>query len=209
MATKAAALVNAADYDNGGEHLIALAQPYRVEATIQGTAAILFNRFSVEDYSERQSSGKGSKKRKADRDPESQIWRLPNGEVGIPGLWLRGAIIKAAKFRPDPRSPRASAMELYKAGVLVTTEVASLGKGSWDYLDQARAVVQRQAVPRIRPAFAPGWSATFAIEVIVPEYIASSDLHDTLANAGRFFGIGDHRPTYGRFQVVRFDVLDD
>ncbi len=199
--------VNAKDFENGAAHLVEMSAPYRARVMIQGVATILFNRFNVEDYDERQKSNKGSKVRKADRDPESQIWRANDGTVGIPGLWLRAAIIKAAKFRQDPRSPRASAMELYKAGIIVATEIASLGTETWDFLDKARAVVQRSAVPRIRPAFSPGWQAEFDIDVLVPEYIASSELHDTLVNAGRFFGLGDHRPTYGRFQVVKFDAV--
>lgn len=201
-----AVLVNEEDHKNQAAHLIQMATPYRVSVTVQGVAAILFNRFSLEDYDERTKAGKGSKVRKANREPESQVWRTPEGELGIPGLWLRAGIIKAAKYRQDPRSSRATAMDLFKAGVVVVTEVASLGKKMWDYEDAQRAVVQRSAIPRVRPACGPGWKATFDIDVITPEYIASSELHETIINAGRFFGLGDHRPTYGRFQVIRFEV---
>lgn len=201
-----AVLLNMADQSNDAAYLIQDRHPYRAVVTIQGVAPILFNRFSIEDYDERGKSPKGSKTRKADRDPESQIWRADDGTVGIPGLWLRAAVIKAAKFRHDPRSPRASAMELYKAGVIVATEIAPLGKTTWDYIDAQRAVVQRSAVPRLRPAFKPGWEVEFDIDVIVPEYIAPADLHSCVIDAGRFFGLGDHRPTYGRFQVIEFRV---
>jgi hypothetical protein len=41
----------------------------------------------------------------------------------------------------------------------------------------------------------------------VPEYITSALLLDVTQIAGRLVGIGDFRPTYGRFQVIRWEVL--
>lgn len=112
----------------------------------------------------------------------------------------------AAKFRQDPRSPRKSAMDLFKAGVVTLTELASLGSKDWDYLDARRVMVQRSAVTRQRPAFNKGWSAEFELQVLVPEYIDSQMLHDVAVQAGRLVGIGDFRPTYGRFQVTSWQV---
>jgi hypothetical protein len=31
-------------------------------------------------------------------------------------------------------------------------------------------------------------------------------LHDVIINAGRLIGVGDFRPTYGRFIVTKFDI---
>jgi hypothetical protein len=40
--------------------------------------------------------------------------------------------------------------------------------------------------------------------VNLPEYIARADLRDVIENAGRLIGVGDFRPTFGRFGVVGF-----
>ena len=80
---------------------------------------------------------KGSKSKKTD-DIESYVYRNDAGEICLPGEYLRQAIILAAKYRQDPRSPRKSAMDLYKAGVVSLTPLASLGKDRWDYEDKRR-----------------------------------------------------------------------
>jgi hypothetical protein len=67
-------------------------------------------------------------------------------------------------------------------------------------------MVQRNGITRSRPAFHPGWSAQFMFQVQLPEYAPSRDVLDVLTNAGRLVGVGDFRPSYGRFQVTDFRV---
>ena len=99
-------------------------------------------------------------------------------------------------------------MKLFQAATSPLTELASLGKADWDYLDERRVVVQQSAITRQRPAFNAGWRAQFQFIVNLPEYVSPHFFHDVLALAGRIVGVGDFRPTYGRFQVVEFKVLD-
>ena len=99
-------------------------------------------------------------------------------------------------------------MDLYKAGVVCLTALAGLGTNDWDYADRRRVVIQRAGVNRTRPAMKAGWTATFDLLVNLPEYISPADLNDVLATAGRLIGVGDFRPTYGRFQVTRFELVN-
>lgn len=193
---------------NDGLPTIEKGEPYAVAFTLAGTSPLLFHRWSVEAVAEKAKAAKGSAAKKED-DVDSYVWRLDNGEIGIPGEYVRQAVIHAAKFRQDPRSPRKSAMDLYKAAVVSLTDLASLGTTDWDYLDQRRVMVQRAGVTRCRPAFHPGWTAEFLFQVQLPEYVQPSDLLDVLVNAGRLIGVGDFRPSYGRFQVVKYDVTED
>jgi hypothetical protein len=190
---------------NDGEFAITTAMPYAAEFTIKGTSPMLFHRWSVEGVAEKAAAAKGSAAKKTD-NLESYVWRTDEGEIALPGEYVRQAIIAAAKFRQDPRSPRKSAMDLYKAAVVSLTDLASLGSKEWDYLDQRRVMVQRSGITRIRPAFVPGWTATFQFQVLLPEYVPDKDLLDVLVNAGRLIGVGDFRPSYGRFSVVGFEV---
>jgi len=193
---------------NGGEFAINLTIPYVATVTIEGVASFLYHRWSCEAVAEKAAAAKGSAAKKTD-DVESYVYRTENGELGIPGKYLIGSIIDkkngAAKYLQDPRSPRKSALDLYKAGVVALTEIASVGKDTWDYIDQQRVVIQQSSITRMRPALTKGWRATFEIQVLTPEYISPSTLHSVLINAGRLVGLGDYRPTYGRFQVVQFD----
>jgi hypothetical protein len=108
----------------------------------------------------------------------------------------------------NPRSPRKSAQDLYKAGVISLTDVASLGKVIWDKLYQCRMVIQKSAITRTRPCFLKGWNATFLLQVQLPEYIPVEILTKVINDAGRLVGLGDSRPTYGRFVVTNIKVLD-
>jgi hypothetical protein len=189
---------------NGADEL--LIPPYRAEVEIEGTAPLLFHRWNCEAVEERSKAAKGSKAKKSD-NIESYVYRNTKGNLALPGEYLRMACVWAAKFRQDPRSPRKSAMDLYKAGLVCETELADLGAKDWDYIDQRRVVVQRSGVTRQRPAMEQGWKATVRFLVLTPEYIDHQSLHAVLSQAGTLVGVGDFRPTYGRFQVTRFEVL--
>lgn len=190
---------------NGGQQTIELSMPYTVLVTVEGVADMLFHRWNPEAVDEKAKAAKGSKAKKSD-DIESYVYRNDAGDLCVPGEYLRQAIIHAAKFRQDPRSPRKSAMDLYKAGVVALTQLASLGKGAWDYEDRRRVVVQRNGVNRTRPAMKSGWKAEFELLVNLPEYIPPHDLHDVVNAAGRLIGVGDFRPTYGRFAVTNWKI---
>lgn len=188
---------------NDGEPDVAVGEPYTVRVTIRGSAPILFHRWSNEAVAEKAAAAKGSKAKKSD-NLESYVYRCENGNLGLPGEYLRQSIIGAARFRQDPRSPRKSAIDLFKAGVVSLTECADLGVMAADYIDRRRVLVQRNAITRERPALKEGWQATIEMMVLLPEYIDRTLLLDVLSNAGRLIGVGDFRPTYGRFAVVSF-----
>ena len=191
---------------NGGQDAIESSMPYAVAVTVQGCADILFHRWNCESVDTKARAAKGSKAKKTD-DIESYVYRADNGNLAIPGEYLRMAIIAAAKFRQDPRSPRKSAMDLFKAAVVVLTPLADLGVAKWDYEDRRRVVIQRNGVNRTRPAMKVGWRATFDLMVNLPEYVPADTLNAVIADAGRLVGLGDFRPTYGRFQVVGFSTV--
>ena len=190
---------------DGANEAIEAGNPYVVTFTIEGVAALLFHRWNAEAVEEKATAAKGSNAKKSD-NVESYVWRNDAGEICIPGEYLRQSIVHAAKFRQDPRSPRKSAMDLFKAGIVPLTLLASLGVKSCDYEDKRRVMVQRNGINRVRPAMRAGYRATFDLQVLLPEYISQAMLQEVLGMAGRLIGIGDFRPTYGRFTVVAFDV---
>lgn len=204
MAKTAAKIINIKEPSNGGNETISHSEPYAAAITVQGAADFLFHRWNAEAVDEKARAAKNSKGKKVD-DVESYVYRLDSGELAIPGEYLRGAIINAAKFRQDPRSPRKSAADLFKAAIVVTTPLASLGVLTWDYLDKRRAMVQRQGINRVRPAMRAGWKCEFHLLVMLPEYIDRNSLRETIESAGRLIGLGDFRPTFGRFGIVNFE----
>lgn len=193
---------------NGAAAAIESSLPYRIAVTIRGDSDLLFHRWNCEAVAAKAKAAKGSAAKKTD-DVESYVYRNSDGELSIPGEYLRQAIVGAAKFRQDPRSARKSAQDLVKAAVISLTPLASLGIRDWDYEHHCRVQVQRAGVTRVRPAIAAGWSASFIFLVNLPEYVSPQMLHGLISDAGRLIGFADFRPTYGRFQITRFEVLTD
>ena len=180
-------------------------EPYTVTVTIKGVADILFHRWNCEAVAEKAKAAKGSAAKKSD-NIESFIYRNDNNELCIPGEYVRQAIIGAAKFKQDPRSPRKSAVDLVKAAVVSLTPLASLGVKDYDYEDKRRVQVMRAGITRTRPAMKSGWKVTMDFMINLPEYVSKDFFHSLLSEAGRLIGIGDFRPTYGRFGIVKFDI---
>lgn len=197
-----------ADVTNGGKKAIEDGLPYAVNVSVQGASDLLFHRWNCESVDAKAKAAKNSKAKKED-DVESYVWRNTDGELCIPGEYFRQSIIHAAKFKQDPRSPRKSAMDLFKAGVVSLTALAPLGVSGWDYLDTRRVTVQRAGINRTRPAMRTGWSTELQFQILTPEYIDTNLFQDVLNTAGRLVGVGDFRPTYGRFFIKSFEIADE
>jgi hypothetical protein len=193
---------------NGAQSGIEAQIPYRVMVEIEGVAPILFHAWNVESVESKSKAKKGSAEKKSD-DVEIYVYRNEKGNICIPGEYLKGAIVGAAKFRQDPRSPRKSAADLFKAAIISLTPLADLGAKDWDYLDRRRVCIQRNAITRSRPAMREGWKAKFIMLVNLPEYVDPQMLNETIQQAGKLIGLADFRPSFGRFNVVKFDVLED
>ncbi len=193
---------------NDAESLINMSKPYSVKVVIEGTADLLFHRWSCDDVAEKSAARKNSKQKKTD-NLEAYIYRNEEGYICLPSEYIRQPILETAKYFQDPRSPRKSLKDLSKAALIVLTPLASLGKKEWDYEDRRRVVIQKNAITRIRPAFKAGWRAEHVIQCLLPEYIGSQLLNEIISMAGKISGTGDFRPTFGRFQIISYEVLEE
>lgn len=193
---------------NGIDNQVKIETPYVVSVEIVGACPIIFHRWSCEDVASKAAAKKGSKEKKSD-NVESFVHRDEDGHIGIPGEYLRMAMVYAAKFKQDPRSPRKSAFDLFKAGIIPLTGIAKINGGTknWDFIDQRRVVIQRSSITRMRPAFLKGWNAEIDILINTPEYIDFELFSEVLSMAGRLIGVGDFRPTYGRFNIAKCKIL--
>lgn len=196
---------------NGAVETIGSSEPYVATIIIKGVSDLLFHRWNCEAVEAKGNAAKGSKAKKTD-NIESYVYRDDDGVLCLPGEYVRQAIIHAAKFRQDPRSPRKSAMDLYKAAIVSLSPLSPItshaGKflETWEYEHKCRVTIQRSGITRTRPAIKAGWAVETQLAVLLPEYVRPNDLHDVLTNAGRLVGLADFRPTYGRFQIASFDI---
>jgi hypothetical protein len=196
---------------NGGKSVIEAEFPYVVHVKIVGCSDLIFHAWDCDAIEAQMKAKKGSAAKKTD-NLDSYVRRNEGGFICLPTEYLRMSVVNAAKFRQDPRSPRKSASDLYKAAVVSLSPLSPIvmrdGKlaKDWEYEHRCRVMIQRSGITRTRPAFKEGWSAELSLMVNLPQYVSPADLHETLTMAGKVIGVGDFRPTYGRFQVTLLEV---
>lgn len=204
------------DVDNGAEDLINSGKAYEVQITLKGDVDLLFHNYNCAAVEEKSKAKKGSEAKKSD-DLESYVYRDKAGNLGFPVLNFIAALSHAGRSYPDPRSPRKSARDLLKAILVPGSELITpflnpasgrpIGK-AWDYVDKRRVVVQRSAVTRQRPALREGWEICFHIRVMAGDHVQPRLLRELVRDAGMFSGLGDFRPTFGRFSCIGFKLID-
>ena len=145
---------------------------------------------------------------------KNYVYRNEENQICIPGRYIVRAIVEAGRSYHDPRSARKMSKDLVQAGVIceeILSPVLVAGKPveDWEYLDQQRVVIQRNAITRTRPAFTKGWECEFTLTSLLPEYITPEFLRILVDEAGRIIGIGDFRPSHGRFVVSHWHVFTD
>lgn len=200
-----------AQQSNETEPVFAL--PYVMRFTIEGVAPILFHAWSNTAVAEKSAAKKGSAAKKTD-NIESYVYRDSAGDLILPGVNIKGVVVDprngSAKYLQDPRSPRKSALDLFRASIIVDDAPLWNHEGerahTWDFLDERRVVVQRAGVTRVRPALAAGWRAEFSVTVMEPEYVSVAMLREVMVRGGSLVGVGDFRPQFGRFDVVHVEV---
>ena len=210
VATLPQLAVDESKISNGAQEAIEQGIPYRIEVELIGTAPLLFHAWNIESIAEKASAAKGSKAKKTD-NLESYVYRTPDGHLGIPGQNLAAAIQMAGKFMQDPRSPRKSAFDLCKAGVIPLSPIAPFlpETKDWDFEHACRVTIQRAGVTRVRPAMREGWKATFDLLITVPEYLTIETMASLIGQAGRLVGLCDFRPTYGRFAITHLQAYPE
>lgn len=189
---------------------------YTVNVSVEGIAPLMQHRFPLPDF---EDLSKGGKKKTGETD-YSQEWReylyvTSDGEIYQPATHFDGALVKAAAGYKIQGARGKTYKDLFKGNVFVSPDSILHGikaPESLDadgskrlYLDVRPVVVQRARVIRVRPCFAPGWRLDFEITVL-DDQIPVNVVNEVLTLAGRTVGIGDFRPKFGRFMVIRFEA---
>lgn len=190
-------------YDSG------LGQPYRVHVTIEGSADMMFHKWNNAP----EVKEPGVKNPTVKDNPELSVYRDDNGLICLPSTYIVRSIVEAGRFYQDPRNKKARAKELVQATVIgnemlmpITPAGEKKHAKDWDYLDRRRVTIQRAAITRTRPAFKTGWTCSMSFSILAPALIPTNFFRALVDTAGSFVGVGDFRPSFGRFKVVKWEV---
>ena len=173
----------------------------KFKVQIKGIAPLLFNRFPEEDNPADKSKAKKAvlyRKAQVDRS----LYKTEDGKIYQPSEHLVGAMVKAAtSFKLEGKK---TYKDLVRGGVFV--EPMKIVHSSQKYVEDWRPVViNRGRVMKGRGRM-DNWELAFEL-VCIDERASAQDLKEILTYAGAYIGIGDYRPRYGRFEVLKFDEV--
>jgi hypothetical protein len=175
---------------------------YVIDVTVQGKTDILFNRHALHPVDQEGSSVR----------LEDSVWRDGRGFICIPGDWMYQAVLQASRSIPNGAEGKETRMH-FQTSLVSLHPLVRVGprpyKRNWDFLDRQACVPGLRAsghveMTRMRPAFREGWEATFRLAIVISSLIPSPLLYRAVADAGEFLGMGDLRPTQGRFRIIDF-----
>lgn len=171
----------------------------KIKVRIEGISPLLQHRFPMEDNQENKSA-KRKKEYPAKEECEKALYADSKGKVYQPAEHILGALITAAKNFSYER--KRTYKDVVKSSVFVTPDVIYHEYPKWE-IDRRPVVVMRARIVRARPRF-DKWALGFEIE-FDNEVMGKDKLKEILEFAGQRVGIGDFRPTFGRFMVTRFE----
>jgi len=171
----------------------------KYNTTIRGTSPLLQHKFSEE---EKPTTKKGGQVYDNQADAEKCLYKDKDGKICQPALHIESAMIKAATNYKIPGLGKKTFKDAFKGGIFVEPSMIPHKNDKWE-LDLQGVVISRSRITRARPRF-DDWELEFAIlnrdERITPEIVKQ-----VLEDAGKFVGIGDFRPRFGRFEVIKFE----
>ena len=178
---------------------------YRIEATIEGVAPVLFSRW-VTDL-EATVTGKKMTKEERDAEATEKVYRDDDG-LYFPAWNLKRAIVdgtKAAGLKDGRKSLAPAVM----ASVFPERE-PRFGVTMYDFMHEAtgrRPAKTGGACIIRRPALDTGWRLSFVLNVVIPTMHPDA-IRASVETAGLMVGIGSWRPEYGRFVLAEWTVKE-
>ena len=172
----------------------------KIDVTIKGLCPLLHNRFPTEEHG--QSTSKAKKKvYDPNVEAEKRLYKDEKGQIYQPAEHIFQAMVKAStRFKFEGKR---SYKDLIYSGIAIEPECIPLNKKKWDEIDTRAVVIQRARVVTWRPKF-NDWKVSFKVVIYDDENISVPIIKDILDAAGKYVGIGDYRPRFGRFMLTEF-----
>jgi hypothetical protein len=136
--------------------------------------------------------------------------------IVVPSINVKAMLRDAGRNHKIPQR-RATYSAYIRAGIDIepspyipllnpkTNQPYRVSEGEWK-VDVRSVVVQMNRVLRARPRF-DEWALEFRIVNLDPGLLKRDMIYRILVDAGKFYGLGDYRPEFGRFKVEKFEVV--
>lgn len=123
----------------------------------------------------------------------------------IPSTHIEGALVKSGVEERVAGKGKKTYKDYMKAFILIEPDMIPINPQKYE-IDRKFVIIQRARILRTRPLFKSGWEAIFNM-TILDDTIPVDTVRDILIRAGSYVGIGDWRPKFGRFEVIKFEEV--
>lgn len=180
---------------------------YRVNATIEGLAPILFNAPSLDML----DPPKGQRQKTdvdRDRDAMKRLYKNSDG-VYLPAWNMKKCILNGF-MTLDLRVPGSKTKRLWRfvqpVLFIEPDQIPFTDKADMDFLHKCPGKnADGSATIVRRPALNAGWRLPFTM-AILDDLVREDDLRMAVQTAGERVGLGGWRPEYGRFTIVEWSA---
>lgn len=172
----------------------------RIKVKVEGTAPYVMHKFTPVETT---NSSRGKKVYVPEEEAEKVAYRDEKGKLVIPSSHFKTAMVKSAT--DFTAKGKKTYKDFVKAGVIFEDENILINPQKYEVFT-CPVVVNRSRIARSRPLIRD-WSCEFVFEIIDETWLNKSVLKEILETAGKFKGVGDNRPEYGRFKITEFIEL--
>ncbi|MBU2552486.1 MAG: hypothetical protein KKB20_29005 [Proteobacteria bacterium] len=184
----------------------------KCKVEIEGVSLILFNRFTEENAEA--VKGKTSKKKNDEERVAvayDKVYRLPGGTaLCLPSDNIKKAMLEGCRFAGIKIGRRSAEPYMRPTVFFEDAFVPFAGDvPAPDGLHECSGRIPPKTGGRVmirRPYLDKGWKLRFSL-TLLDNRVTELMVRQSLEEAGRMVGLGDHRPEYGRFQVNEFKSL--
>lgn len=150
-------------------------------------------------------------------EEEAKMYLYTDGDViVIPNLNVKAMLRDAGRNYRIPQR-KATYGAYIKAGIDIeptnipllnprTNKPYRVSEKGWK-VDVRPVVIQGNRIMRARPRF-DEWALEFRILNLDPKLLPSGVIGQILTDAGKYYGLGDFRPEFGRFNVEKFEIVE-
>lgn len=175
----------------------------KIEVAVKGSAPLLMNKFT-DSSSAPGTSARGKKVYVPEEEAERKAYRNEEGKLILPATHFKASMVKAGT--DIKQAGRKTYKDFVKSGLFIVDNEIVLDQQEY-VVHEEPVVIQRARVMSWRPKFKE-WSCKFVIDVIDEDFLGFQAVKQILESAGKYKGVGDHRPEYGRFEIVSFEKVD-
>jgi len=171
---------------------------------IEGTKPLLMNN----PYSQIGVVNKPTRRRGEQLPPEKEaellLYKDEKSNIVVPARVIK-ACIRSASRNYKAKQRKMTYAGYIRAGIDIEPENIPLIHNGWKpFVTLVR--VQGSRILRARPRF-DVWALEFKLINKDPNMINMDTLRQILEDAGKYYGIGDYRPEFGLFKVVKFEKI--